>query len=106
MKVILKADWFVEGQRYRRSQSSRDLVEVPGRLRKKLPKSAKIVDEAEPEEPKPDESPAALATKAFKEAAHASDGDELPGDDGSGALAKAREVLAQGDKKPAKGGKK
>ena len=45
MRVILKDNWFVEGRRIRRSPNKQTAIDIPDRLRDRLPKSAKIVDD-------------------------------------------------------------
>ena len=47
MKVILRANWFVEGRRIRRGNPPSQPVEVPDHLRDKLPTGARIVEEGE-----------------------------------------------------------
>lgn len=105
MKVILKANWFVEGRRIRRSLSARDPVEVPDELRDKLPKSAVIIEPDEPA-PEPEAEPEPEnASEVMKAAAKAGDGErevsepttfsEMAARRSDDAIHKAREVLAQ-----------
>ncbi len=62
MKVILRANWFVEGRRIRRGAPPSQPVEVPDHLRSRLPKGAVIVEEGSSEP-----SPAAAAPETFAE---------------------------------------
>ncbi len=100
MEVWLKHPWFVGGQRYRRSENKDDLRTIPDQFKDKVPSTAKV---SEAEEVPETLDPADVATRAVNEAAHANDGDSLPGgmDDG-GAASIATTALAD----PAKAEKK
>ncbi len=71
MKVILEANFFAEGVRYRKGDGKTP-VDIPDRLKDKLPKSAKIVSFEPP--PKKQETEAERITREHKEALHANDG--------------------------------
>lgn len=98
MQVWLKNPWFVGGHRYRRSVSKEDLRTVPDEFFDNVPTTAKVVvkpgEPEEPEEGSKEPDAATVATRTYKDAAHANDGDSLPGgtDDG-GAAAMAMTAL-------------
>ena len=101
MEVWLKNPWFVGGQRFRRSVNKEDLRTIPDKFYGDdgdgVPTTAKVIvgpdNAVEPLEDKLD--PADVATRAFKEAAHAYDGNALPaGMDDGGAASAAMTALA------------
>jgi len=94
VKVILRADWFVEGRRYRKSVSRRVPTDIPNRLKDRLPSSAEIVNEEE-YTPVVDNSPSAMTMRFFKDALH--QGDRKPVfDPGAGSNA-AQEAMSKAE---------
>ena len=64
MKVILNANWFVEGRRYRKSVDKHDVRDIPDHLEKQLPKRTVIVEKSAFVKQEPDDT--TKATQALK----------------------------------------
>ena len=91
MKVILEANWSVDGYRFRQGRPKSQWVEIPDHFRDRLPTTAKVVDDDTPDVAKAEVD----LTAAMKRAAHRYDGVSTPGQDGPvslGELARQQET--------------
>jgi hypothetical protein len=74
MQVYLKALWFKDGKRYRKSESRKQPTFVPDKYADCLPPSAEVIEGPGKGGSEPDEDEATRRHRKFKEALHRNDG--------------------------------